>query len=99
MGVAVKDRRAFRKLQELCCALAYWCPLFAEVSYLPSLVYPFVRLLSVGGGDGAVAAFELVLMLLTNPCTRWFELFPNAPVPHLQSLDAALRTADPQLHK
>jgi hypothetical protein len=117
--IAVKDRRAFRKLQELCSTLAYWCPLFAEVSYLPSFVYPFVRcacepcsiararcramslassasvslpyrVFATGGGDGSVAAFELILMLLTNPCSRWFELFPNAPVPYLQSpYDAA----------
>ena len=41
----VKSSRLYNKLVRILSALSHWCPLFAEVTYLPELVFPFVKLI------------------------------------------------------
>lgn len=78
----LKERRLFRRLQRILSCLAHWSPLFSEVEFLPSMVFPFVRLFPA---DDAVV-FEIVCTLLLNWCARWFEFFPNPPITLLQQV-------------
>jgi hypothetical protein len=67
---AIPDRRLFGKLERTLSALAHWCKLVADVPYIPSLVFPFVRLFE----HDDVVAFEAVLCILLNWCSKWFEV-------------------------
>ncbi len=69
--------------QRVLSALAHWSPIFAEVDYLPALVFPFVRLFE---GDDECASFELVAAVLLNWARRWFEFWPHAPVTLLRQV-------------
>jgi len=40
----IKSQRTYRQLQGLLSALAFYSPVFGEVRYLPSLVFPFLKL-------------------------------------------------------
>ena len=39
----LKSYKLYNKLVRVLSALAHWCPLFAEVDYLPQVVFPFVK--------------------------------------------------------
>lgn len=41
-------------------ALAYYCPLFGELDYLPAIVFPFVKLFSADD----ISCFEIILSFL-----------------------------------
>jgi hypothetical protein len=56
------------KLFTLVAAVAQWSPLFAHVSFLPALLFPFARLLPTQ----ECAAFELATTFLSNWCRHWF---------------------------
>lgn len=43
-------------------ALAYWSPIFAELNYLPALVFPVVKLIE----HDATTRFEVAVMLLST---------------------------------
>lgn len=42
---SVKSYRMYNKLVRVLSALAHWSPVFAEVSYLPDLVFPFLKVI------------------------------------------------------
>jgi len=48
----LQDARLLQRLAALLSQLAHWCPLFSEVSFLPSVAFP---LLNVRDGRGAPA--------------------------------------------
>jgi hypothetical protein len=90
----IPDRKLFRRLQRALSALSHWSPIFAEVSYLPALVFPFVRLFEA---EDECAAFEIVACVLLNWSRRWFEFWPHAPVSLLRQCEAILGHHDPAL--
>lgn len=56
----IKSQRMYNKLVRVCSALAYWCPLLAEVSYLPELVYPFVQFIK----NDDLVLFEVLICFI-----------------------------------
>jgi len=42
-------------------ALTAWCPIFAEIDYLPKIVYPFVRVIE----NDDLVLFETVMSFFT----------------------------------
>ena len=89
----IKNQRVLGKLQKLLSALSYWSPVFAQVPYLPGLVFPFVKLYS----SDDVAMFETVATVLTNWCGTWFESFPHPPVALLNAIESSLGRHDQEL--
>ena len=90
----------FRRLEQTLSALARWCPLFSDVDYLPTAIFPFVKIFHNDcglDGGGGVVAFEAILTVLLNICHDWFEYHPNAPVDMLRHIDMILHHFDPEL--
>ena len=50
----------YTKTQRLLSALAFYCPVFGEIDYLPGLVFPFIKLFGVD----EVLCFEVILSFL-----------------------------------
>lgn len=73
--------------------LANWCPLFGEVPFLPSLVFPWVKLF----GDHKRTCFEVIITILCNWGRNWFEQFPRPSMHILVELEELTRHHDPQL--
>lgn len=90
----LSNSRLFRRLHRVLSAIAYWCPAFGEVSYLPEVVYPFVKLFR----ENDLAAFEASLSVLLHWCGDFLRALPYAPVAILSALDHALERRDPQLY-
>lgn len=57
---SIKSYRLYNKLVRILSALAYWSPIFGEVSFLPDLVYPFVRVLK----SDDLVLFEVLMCFL-----------------------------------
>ncbi len=61
----------------------------AEASFLPGLVFPFVKMYAAAAGPGAAldeSCFELLATLLSSWCRGWFERFPHPPLGVLNRL-------------
>jgi AcrR family transcriptional regulator len=87
------DERLAGALTATLSQLAHWCPLFAEVGFLPTLAFPFVKLFR----SDSTLAFEVVATLLTNWCGRWFEAFPHPPLNFLAAFERLLEHHDSEL--
>ncbi|XP_043505720.1 TBC1 domain family member 31 [Polistes fuscatus] len=87
------DRSKASLLTMIIDCLIQWCPLFAQTSFLPNLVFPF---LMVSQKD-QLFALELVLSILVNYCQKWFEYHPLPPLNILGIIENILLRADPQL--
>jgi hypothetical protein len=92
----VKSYRMYNKLARVCSALAHWSPLFAEISYLPDLVFPFVKTIK----HDDLVLFEVVMSFLIQHCQLWFEKFPSDPVHILRtSIDVIIAKESIILYK
>ncbi|KAL1513504.1 hypothetical protein ABEB36_002908 [Hypothenemus hampei] len=82
----VEDKVSIRCLKHLLDNLASWCPFFAQVDYLPYLLYPFVKVFH----KKPIACFELACTFIINWCQHWFEYFPLPPINILAIIDNIL---------
>lgn len=90
----VRDRRVFKRLQDLCSRLTHWSPVYAEVDYLPQLVFPFVVMFA----SDEIAALEAVMSVLMWWGHSWQATFPNPPVHLTDTFDSLLALHDDRLH-
>eukprot|EP00892_Ulva_mutabilis_P009022 jgi/Ulvmu1/6492/UM003_0125.1 len=100
----LQDTRLQQRLAALLSQLAHWCPLFAEVSFLPSVAFPLLKVFrpAAGAAASSVAAaasapFEAAAALLCNWGRHWFIAFPHPPLGLLQRLEAVLAVHDAEL--
>ncbi|XP_062521814.1 TBC1 domain family member 31-like isoform X2 [Corticium candelabrum] len=91
----IKSRKLLRVLQRSLSALAHWAPIFGEMTYLPFLAFPFVKMFQ----NNALLAFETIATVITNWCSRWFEYFPNPPFNVLNLIENLLSHHDALLMK
>ncbi|NXO04254.1 TBC31 protein, partial [Rhinopomastus cyanomelas] len=89
----IKSRKLLRVLQRTLSALAHWSTVFAETPYIPSLVFPFVKLFQ----NNQLICFEVVTTVVVNFCQHWFEYFPNPPVNVLSMIENLLAHHDKEL--
>lgn len=62
-----------------------------EASFLPDLVFPFVKLFAAAGtATNTEMCFELLATLLTHWTRGWFERFPHPPLGVLNRLQVGL---------
>lgn len=90
----IAARRLFVRLQSVCSHLAHWSPIFGEVSYIPSIVFPFVLLF----GADELAALESVMTILMWWGFSWQVTFPNPPINIVDSIDSLLKLHDVKLY-
>ncbi|GCC23790.1 TBC1 domain family member 31 isoform X1 [Chiloscyllium punctatum] len=89
----IKSQKLLRILQRVLSAMAHWSAIFAEVSYLPLLAFPFVKLFQ----NNQLIGFEVVATIITNWCQHWFEYFPNPPINVLSIIENILAHHDKEL--
>ncbi|OWR50060.1 putative WD repeat domain 67 [Danaus plexippus plexippus] len=82
-----------KNLKRLLSCLAHWCPLFGVMKFLPSFVFPFVKILQ----KDPLLLFEIVATVLLNQCQLWFEYAPFPPVSILAMVENILAEHDRQL--
>lgn len=87
------DRSKASLLTMIIDCLIQWCPLFAQTSFLPNLIFPFLMVFQ----KDQLFALELVLSILVNYCQKWFEYHPLPPLNILGIIENILLRADPQL--
>ena len=63
---------------------------FSNLSYLPSMAFPFVKLYEAD----ALGAFETIMAFVLNWCDGWFETFPHPPIPVLTHVERLLHHHD-----
>lgn len=90
----LKDDRTFRRLHRVLSALAFWCPVFGEISYLPAIVYPFVKIFR----ENDLAAFEASMSVMLHWCGDYLFNLPNPPAAILSALRQEVERRDPQLY-
>ncbi|XP_022255860.1 TBC1 domain family member 31-like isoform X2 [Limulus polyphemus] len=83
-------RRAFHRTLSL---LANWSPLLAEVTFLPYLVFPFVKLFH----SNLLVCFEVVATFLCNWCENWCCFLPYPPINVLNVAENVLAYHDRDL--
>jgi len=89
----IHSQRVFLRFERIIFALAHWSPLFTQVSYLPALIFPFVKLF----GMDEMSSLETVMTILLSLCNEWFESYPHAPVFVLSRIESSLTEMDPML--
>lgn len=89
----LKDPHLMQNFCKVMSALAYYCPILAETEFFPAIVFPFVKL----AGEELIVAFELVVTLLFNWISGWWENFPHAPVKYLIQVEDIIKSEEPEL--
>ncbi|KAG2425932.1 hypothetical protein HXX76_013306 [Chlamydomonas incerta] len=110
--LGLPNRAMAQRLASTLSQLARWCPVFAESSFLPDLVFPFVKLFASSSGPrgtadgGAVLSaaaldercFETLATLIAGGWLRgWWERFPHPPLGLLTRLQDLLGLHDAPL--
>ncbi|ETV98368.1 hypothetical protein H310_09059 [Aphanomyces invadans] len=90
----IQNQRLFRRLKRILSALAHWCPVYGELTTVPALAFPFVKVCV----NDDVVAFEVVLSVLVHWGRDFVLQYPYPPRPQLTRLDQALQQRDAQLH-
>lgn len=72
----IKSPRLTRILEKILSALAHWSEIFAELEYLPMLIFPFVKIFQ----NNHLICFEVCATFLKCFALHWFEFFPNPPI-------------------
>lgn len=100
----LRDAPLLNALKSTLSQLAHWCPLFSEISFLPALAFPFVKLIrgtteneADGTAVSSTAAFETVATLMSNWARHWFEMFPHPPLRYLEKFSVLLDYHDPEV--
>jgi hypothetical protein len=91
----VADRRVSERLQTVCRLVAFWSPVFAEVDYLPQLVFPF----SVVFGSDEMSCLEAVMTVLLWFGHSWQATYPSPPIHITDAYDRLLEYHDHRLYK
>ncbi|RKO82738.1 hypothetical protein BDK51DRAFT_30230, partial [Blyttiomyces helicus] len=89
----LRSERLAKSMERVLSALAYWSPVFEHLDYLPSLIFPFVKLAE----NDMFSGFEIVMTVLINWCQKWWDYFPNAPIEALDVLEDLLAYHDSEL--
>lgn len=72
----IASYRLYNKLVRTLSALGHWSPIFLDVDYLPSIVFPFIK--TIPSDD--LLVFELLLSLIAHWMQTWFEGYPAEPL-------------------
>ncbi|KAJ3273343.1 TBC1 domain member 31 [Terramyces sp. JEL0728] len=90
----LKSDRLARSMERILSCLAYWSPIFEDLDYLPSLVFPFVKLF----WNDLFSCLEVVMTIAINWCQKWWEYYPNPPIEILEFVSQLLAFHDPELY-
>jgi len=89
----ISSYKLYNKLVRTLSALGFWCPVFLDVDYFPSVVFPFIKVIP----NDDLLVFELIMALVVQWMQNWFENYPAEPVLTLQAVEEILEHEDPKL--
>jgi hypothetical protein len=89
----LKSDRGAKSMERILSCLAHWSPIFEDLEYLPSLVFPFVKLF----WNDLFSCLEVLMTVLMNWCQKWWEYYPNPPIELLDIVTQLLSFHDPEL--
>jgi hypothetical protein len=72
----INSYRLYNKLIRTLSALGYWCPIFLDVEYLPSIIFPFIKMIP----NDDLLVFEIVMALIMQYMQCWYEGYPSEPL-------------------
>lgn len=93
LSLIYRSLKLLRVFQRLLSAVAYWAPVAVECTFLPTLAFPFAKLLQ----NSQLIAFEVVATVLLNWSQRWFDFIPNPPLNILALIENVLSYQDKEL--
>lgn len=88
-----RSMKLLRIFQRLLSAIAYWAPVAVETPFIPTIAFPFAKLLQ----NNQLIAFEVVATVLLNWCQKWFDFIPNPPLNILAMIENVLSYHDREL--
>ena len=89
----VKDSKLRLSLEKVIDCLSYHCRALSVVDWLPEFVFPFAKLF----GSNIKAAFECVLMFLTNWGKSFFVSYPHHSFETVSLVQELIALLDPEL--
>lgn len=89
----MKSDRLSRSMEKVLSCLNYWAPIFESLDYLPSMVFPFIKIFQTD----TLSAFEVFVTVTMNWCQNWWDFYPNPPVPVLDVIEDLLAYHDKPL--
>eukprot|EP00347_Sterkiella_histriomuscorum_P023854 403333155 len=89
----IAQHRLYNKLVRTLSALGHWCPIFLDVEFLPSIVFPFIK--TIPNDD--LMVFELIMCLIVQYMQTWFEAFPSDPLAPLTAIDQIIENENEPL--
>ncbi|KAF6031694.1 TBC1D31 [Bugula neritina] len=89
----IRSLKLLRVFQRLLSAVAYWAPVVTESTFLPTLAFPFAKLLQ----NNQLIAFEVVATILVNWTQKWFDFIPNPPLNILSLIENVFSYHDKEL--
>jgi len=89
----IKSQRLFLRTQRTLSALAYWCPILADIEYLPALVYPFAKVIE----HNDLILFEVLMSFIVHWHYGVLSTFPQPPVQLLQMVEDCIFREDAEL--
>jgi hypothetical protein len=87
----IKPLSLYNKLLRMLSALAYWSPAFAQIQYLPQLIFPFTKILEYDD----MISFEVIMSVIMQWCSSWFSSYPLPPENYLKIINDTLVADDP----
>ena len=85
--------RLYNKLVRVMSALGHWSPVFLDVTYMPSIVFPFLKVIP----NDDLFVFELIVSLIMQWMQVWYESYPAEPLSVCLAIEQILSAEDPRL--
>ena len=83
----------YNKLVRILSALGHWSPVFCDISFLPAIVLPFLKVIP----NDDLFVFELIMSLIIQWMQVWFESHPAEPLSICLAVEQILSAEDPRL--
>ena len=83
----INENQMLIRLQKLCSLISFWSLDVGKVSYLPKILFPFLKCFP---GDD-IFVFETVMALLSSVFKYFLEFYLNFPVTHIKLVEEIIR--------
>ena len=83
----INENQMLIRMQKICSLLSFWSPDIGKISYLPKILYPFLKCFP---GDD-IFVFETVMALLSSVYKYFLEFYPNFPLTHIKLIEEIIK--------
>ena len=83
----INENKMLIRLQKICSLISFWSPEIGKISYLPKILYPFLKCFP---GDD-LFVFETAMALLSSVYIYFIKYYPNFPVTHIKLIEEIIK--------